>query len=386
MVSTTAIPSVVKGEAPKTKFHIVDSDAHTYNPKDMWERYLPQKFQSVRPQLVHDHAGGDAWQMGPDVAPMQLGLTFTAGMKYEDFKWYGMTYDDIRPGCYDGNARLDDMDLDGVDAQILYSDNRPMSYFMRHPDPEFQLAAVQGYNNWLVEEFCSPDPSRLIGLAQIPNLGVDAAIAELRRNKERGVKGVIIRSWPSGGARISPEDDPFWAACEELEMPVTNHGFAVSMDVLRSGKRFEGPVDALNMPGIDITTCIVQLMASGVHDRFPNLKFGAIETQAGWVPWLLEQMDDKYFRNRIWGEVNLKYLPSEYWLTNWFVTFIIDQYGVHNRDFIGVDTMMWSSDYPHHGNDWPYSRKVIQSLFSGVSDEDKHKITCDNAVRIFHLD
>jgi predicted TIM-barrel fold metal-dependent hydrolase len=297
-----------------------------------------------------------------------------------------VTYDDIRPGCYDGKARLEDMDQDGVDVEILYSDNGSMSYFINHPDKEYQLAAVQAYNNWLFEEFCAPDPRRLIGLPQIPNLGVEAAIKEAKLNTERGAKGVIIRAWPSGGDNISPEDDKFWAACQEMELPVCNHGFAVSMDVLRSGKKMVGPAAALSISGVQIQTMIVQTIATGVHDRFPELMFGSIETHSGWIPWLLEQMNDKYFRNRTWGHIDIKHLPSEYWFQNWFVTFIMDHYGVQNRDFIGVDTMMWSSDYPHLGNDWPYSRKVLDSLFAGTPADDKQKITCDNARRVFHLD
>jgi predicted TIM-barrel fold metal-dependent hydrolase len=373
-------------DGQRSKYHIIDADAHTYNPKDMWERYLPKKYEDQWPHLVKDHAGGDAWLLGEGLAPTPLGLTFSAGKRYEEMKWYGVTYDDIRPACYEGKARLEDMDTDGIDAEVLYSDNRTMSAFIRHPDPEFQLSVIQGYNNWLWDEFCAPDPDRLIGMAQMPNVGIDGAIAELRRCKEAGIKGVIIRNWPSGNSKISPDDDPFWAACEELEMPVCNHGFAVSLDGLRSGRRFEGPSDGLAVAGVDqVSDCIVQIIATGVHDRFPELHFGAIETQAGWIPWLFEQMDDKYFRNRTWGGVHLQYLPSEYWTRNWFVTFITDQYGVRNRDAIGVENMMWSSDFPHNSNDWPYSRKVIQTMFAGVSDADREKIICGNAARVFHL-
>jgi predicted TIM-barrel fold metal-dependent hydrolase len=369
------------------KYEIVDADAHTFSPKDMWERWLPREFQDRRPRLVKDQAGGDAWLYGADRSPEPLGLTFTAGLRYEDFRWYGLSYEDIRPGCYDGKARLADMDQDGIDAEILFSDNRTMGYFMNVTDPEFQLAGVQAYNNWLVEEFCAPDPSRLIGLAQIPNIGVEGAIAELRRMKARGVKSILLRAWPSCKPEISAEDDAFWAACEELEVPICNHGFLGGGGGQSRGNIFSGPTAALSI-GVGpaaVTGFIAQMIATGVFDRFPSLKVGSIETQAGWVPYFLEQMDDKYFRNRVWGDVRLKYLPSEYWKRNFFVTFMIDQYGIHNRHFIGVDTMMWSSDYPHHGNDWPYSRKVIQYEFAGVPEEEKRKIICDNAVRIFRL-
>ena len=370
------------------EYHIVDADAHTYTPKDMWDRWLPKKFYDRRPRLTKDEAGGDAWEFEPALPPEPLGLTLTAGMRYEDFKWMGLKYEDIRPGCYDGKERLKDMDKDGLDAQILYSDNRPMSYFMSVKDKDFHLAAIQAYNNWLIEEFCSPDSSRLIGLGQIPNLGVETAIAELHSLKKRGVRGIILRAWPSGKPRISPEDDAFWRACQELEMPICHHGFAGQPEQWKATREMlmVGPVGALSVGlGTDVIPFITQTIATGVFDRFPDLKMGSIETQAGWVPYLLEQLDDKYFRNRTWGQVNIRYLPSEYWSRNWFVTFIKDQYGIANRHSIGIDTMMWSTDYPHHGNDWPYSRKVIQFSFAGVQEEEKAKMIAGNAVRIFRL-
>ncbi len=372
----------------KREYHIVDADAHTYTPKDMWDRWLPKKFYDRRPRLTKDEAGGDAWEFDPAIPPEPLGLTLTAGMKYEDFKWMGLKYGDIRPGCYDGKERLKDMDQDGLDAQILYSDNRPMSYFMSVKDRDFHLAAIQAYNSWLIEEFCSPDPARLIGLGQIPNLGVETAIAELHGLKKRGVRGVILRAWPSGKPRISPEDDPFWAACQALELPICHHGFAGQPEQWKATREMlmVGPVGALSVGlGTDVIPFITQTIATGVFDRFPGLKLGAIETQAGWLPYLLEQLDDKYFRNRTWGQVNIRYLPSEYWSRNWFVTFIKDQYGIANRHSIGIDTMMWSTDYPHHGNDWPYSRKVIQFSFAGVQEEEKARMIAGNAVRIFRL-
>src|SRR5207244_1806899 len=117
----------------------------------------------------------------------------------------------------------------------------------------------------------------------------------------------------------------------------------------------------------------------------PDLRVGCIETQVCWVPGFLEQLDDNYWRNRHWGDIKLKYLPSEYWKRNFYVTFILDHFGVQNRHAVGVDTMQWSSDYPHQGNDWPYSRKVIQTMFAGVPEDERRKILAENAARTYGL-
>ena len=120
-------------------------------------------------------------------------------MPFDKFRWYGVTYEEARTGCYNGEARLEDMDIDGVDAEILFPPQRTMSHFLGDDDDDFVLAGVEAYNNFLFEEFCAPDPKRLIGMAQIPSLGIDNAVDALRKAKARGAKGVLISNWPSGG-------------------------------------------------------------------------------------------------------------------------------------------------------------------------------------------
>ena len=172
---------------------------------------------------MKDEEGGDAWSFGRASPLMHIGLVATPGMRFEDISWKGYTYDTIRRGCFDGKARLEDMDQDGVDAEFLYPSQRTMYHFMGNSDAPFHRAGVQAYNDWLAGEFCAPDPGRLFGLAQMPNLGVDEAIAELRRCKEKGFRGVIITAWPSGGDNLTAEDDRFFAAAQDLGMPISIH-------------------------------------------------------------------------------------------------------------------------------------------------------------------
>ena len=131
---------------------------------------------------------------------------------------------------------------------------------------------------------------------------------------------------------------------------------------------------------------IGQLIFTGVFERFPSLQIPLIETGVGWIPHLLEQMDDRYWRNRSWGNIPISEPPSFYWFRNLSATFITDRFGVANRHGVGVDNIMWSTDYPHHGNDWPYSRKVINDTMADVPQDERQKILAGNAIRIFHLE
>src|SRR4029079_14077064 len=144
-------------------------------------------------------------------------------MRFDKFRWFGVTYEEARTGCYNGEARIADMDIDGIDAEVLFPPQRTMSHFLGDDDDDFVLAGVDAYNNFLFEEFCAPDPKRLIGMAQIPSLGIDSAVDGLRKAKARGAKGVLISNWPAGSESLSREDDPVWGAAVDEGLPVTIH-------------------------------------------------------------------------------------------------------------------------------------------------------------------
>ena len=256
-------------------YRLVDADCHTLEPPHLWETWLAKGFHDRAPKLVKDEEGGDAWSFGPGKPLMFIGLVATQGMRYEDIKWNGYTYQDIRKSCFDGKARLEDMDADGVDAEFLYPSQRTMYHFMGNEDREFHRAGVRAYNDWLADEFCAHDPERLFGLAQMPNLGVDEAVAELRRCREKGFRGVILTAWPNGGDNLGPEDDRFFAAAEELSMPISIH-----IRIVRPGRKttgaLEGPGAIANMALAGMTLfpeVMSEIMVSGVHDRFRSLAF-----------------------------------------------------------------------------------------------------------------
>jgi predicted TIM-barrel fold metal-dependent hydrolase len=369
------------------EYRLIDADCHVVEPPHIWERWLPKPFRDRAPKLVRDEEGGDAWQLQPGAPLMYIGLVATAGMRYEDIKWKGYTYDTVRRGCWDGRARCEDMDLDGVDAEFIYPSQRTMHYFMGNTDREFHRAGVRAYNDYMSEEFCAADPERLFFLAQMPNLGVDEAIAEMRRCRRQGARGVIISTWPSGNDDLGPEDDPFFAAAADLGMPVSIH-INIQRKRNQGAKKLEGPsaIGTMALAGmLNFPPIACELIMSGLFDRHPRLRIVGVETEIGWIPTMLEQVDNFYWRNRAHTGVRIRRLPSDYFRDHFLCTFISDRAGVKNRHAIGVRNVAWSTDYPHHGCDWPYSRKVAAEMFEGVPADEVHRMCAGNVVDLYGL-
>ena len=184
-------------------------------------------------------------------------------------------------------------------------------------------AGIDAYHNFLFDEFCAADPNRLFGVGQIPSLGVDTAIEYLGKLKARGAKAIVISNWPAGGDGIEPQDDRFWAACVEEEMPVCVHiqiDSRAARQAAWAAQAKAASVGGVNLGGteaaagarakavgnlgavfIQVAKTINQFVFTGVFERFPQLQLALIETGVGWIPHLLEQLDDRYWRNRSRG-------------------------------------------------------------------------------------
>jgi len=368
------------------EYRLIDADCHVVEPPHIWERWLPKKFQDRAPRLVKDEEGGDAWQFTPGGPLMYIGLVATPGMRFEEMKWKGYTYDTVRKGCWEGKARLEDMDFDGVDAEFIYPSQRTMHHFMGNEDRDFHRAGIHAYNDYMNDEFCAVDPERLFFLAQMPNLGVAEAIAELKRCRKKGARGVIISAWPSGEDDLTRDDDEFFATAADLGMPVSIH---INIQRKREKRpKLEGPaaIGTMAMAGmLQFPPIMCELIMSGLFDRVPKLKIVGVETECGWAPEALEQVDNFYWRNRTHTGVQIQQIPSQYFHQHFLLTFITDRTCVRNRHAIGVRNMAWSSDYPHHGCDWPYSRKVVAEMFEDVAADERYWICAGNIVDLYDL-
>jgi len=368
------------------QYRIIDSDQHIIEPRDLWEQWLPKKFQDRAPKLVRDEDGGDAWDLGGVLEP--LGLVTVQDTRPKELRWTGKRYEELDPGMWEPKRRLELMDEDGVDAAIIYPPQRTMGYFGSKGDLEFHLAGIRAYNDWVLEAFCSANPDRLGAIAQIPPVGIEGATEELERSARKGARGVSIGIWPSGGSMVSADDDPFWARAEELGMPVHVHirlapAGAAPRERVGVAKGGFSQLAGLATTLASMPLIIAQTVFSGVFERFPRLKMVGAESGGGWVPYLLGEMDDRYRRNRYWTGVNLDQLPSDYFRNNWLVGIIRDPYGVQNRHAVGMGNMMWASDFPHHINDWPHSRYLINQMSLGVPEAEKRQIFCENAGRLY---
>jgi predicted TIM-barrel fold metal-dependent hydrolase len=378
------------------QYHLISADGHVVEPPDMWTKYLPKKFHDRAPKLIKDEKGGDAWELVPGTPPMPLGLVTNAGQfgkRYEDLEWFGSTYDTILRGSFEGQARVDEQDFDGVDAEVLFPSQRTMGAFMAQEDDDYHLAGLEAYNTWMHDEFMAASPERLIGLAQMPGVDIQTSVKWLRDAKAAGYKGVIISAYPSGNPTLSEEDDAFWEVAEEEQLPVHIHSGLRQAGGRKAGSFKKAAASAGRAIGLaemggpvgEASGFMSKFIYAGIFDRFPHLQCVAVECGAGWIPHFLEHMDDHYWRNRTWTKTTLKLTPSEYFRNNWKATFIREPFAVATRHWIGVDNLMWSTDYPHHRHDWPYSRRIVEESMGGVPDNERQRMCCDNARELYRL-
>lgn len=378
-------------------YNLISADGHIEVPPNIWSKGVPDPFKDIAPKHIVLPNGGDGFLVEGGI--YQGGSNLYAGKTPEEYNPIGLKWFDMA-GTGDGHQRLKEMDLDGVDAEVLYPGVGGVLNITKgiRNDDAFH-ALITTYNRWLVDEFCAPDPDRLIGVCCIPTRGLDQAMAELEFAAEAGLKVVALAKFPSGKDYASPEDDRFWAAAIDLDMPVTVHvNFPKPRDQVFEyphlpPKHLRPPdyVSRLGRYGIRGALVIVQMVMSGLFDRFPSLEIYFAESQIGWVPIYLEQMDHNYNRHRHWAEEiyhmkPLKQLPSEYVKQHILWGFFDDPIGIKMRHEVGVDKIIWGGDFPHVESDWPNSGKALAKQFKGVPEDEQQKMMARNAARFLRLE
>lgn len=375
----------------------ISGDAHIEVPPNIWSKAVPEPFKDIAPKHIKLPNGGDGFLVEGGI--YQGGSNLYAGKTPEEYSPIGLKWIDMA-GTGDGHQRLEEMDMDGVDAEVLYPGIGGvinMTRGIRNDDAYHAL--IRTYNRWLVEEYCVPDPDRLIGVGCIPERGLEQALEELEYAAEAGIKLVSLERFPSGKDYPTPEDDRFWAAALDLNMPVTVHinfpkpkGQIIEYPTLPPPyMRPPDYVSRLARYGIRGALTIVQMVMSGLFDRFPELEIYFAENQVGWVPIYLEQMDHNYGRHRHWAEKiydlkPLKQLPSEYIKQHIYWGFFDDPVGMKLRHEVGVDKIIWGGDFPHVESDWPNSGKTLERQFQGVPEDEQAMMAAGNAIRFLHLE
>jgi len=379
-------------------FIVVSGDTHLEVPAARWTNRVPDQYRDRVPRNVRLANGGDG-SLIEGSAVRENAFDLYGGKGRENWGPFGQTYEST-PGTRSAEDRLGCMDLDQIEAEIIFPPVATGPQWWRNiGDDEPYLAVVRAYNDFVAEEYAGYAPSRLFPMGVIPISSVGDAVEELERCSTLGLKGIQLSAFPSGRGYPSEEDDPFWRSALDIKMPITIH---VELD--RTGPRAGPLVEYRRRVGrADIAQQVarfaqrgavnaVQMMIGGVFDRFPDLKVLMAENQIGWVPTFMTVADERYNRHKYWAKQLLDYdglangMPSDYIRRHVLWGFQRDPAGVQLRSWMGVENLIWGSDFPHQESEYPHSMKVIEENFGNVPDEDTYKMICGNVIDFFRLD
>jgi predicted TIM-barrel fold metal-dependent hydrolase len=375
-----------------SKYKVFSSDNHVVEAPNCFSDHVPAKYKDRVPKILRGADGGDGWSWDGVTPPKAtFGLNAVAGRSFKDYKVSGLKLEEILPGNYQGSAHLKDMDADGVDGAVIFPCSTIEAYVMK--DRELAVVLMSAYNDWLMDEFCSADSTRLVGLAVMPvDDGMDVLLAEFNRVVKKGAKGVMIPYYAKR-PYYDTYYDPFWRAAEEASTPVHIHR-------QMGGEPPAGLiVNALDRaPGLNVSGIVQRffsaigpfsdLVFTGLFERFPNLKFIDAEVNGGWLPFWSQMMDQEYERQRHWEKPPLHRLPSEFLGKNLFVS-VLDDYvyfDLCKRDAKLARAGLFSTDYPHSTTLYPNTRKYIADLTKGMEPQVAHDLLAGNAVRLYNLE
>ena len=393
------------------EYKVVSVDDHLVEPADVFTKRVPANIRDRVPH-IRDIDGTPKWYVEDR---MIAGVSSAAGVHWRDLTRPGVSdsYENMRRGGWDPNGRLEELDIDGVDASILFPNfarfhGDPLESV---PDLDIRLECIKAYNDWVVDEFCSVNPQRLISQTLVPPWDIEIAVAEAIRTVKKGSKALIHGMAPDlFGYRPLWDHwwDPLWSTAVDLDVPITFHQMSTALDraIFQRGKGILGGVgrhfkslQGITFPeGVKVGNIVnhvsthinplAEFLMSGILERFPKLRVVLAESGSSWIPYVLNQCDyvgerQKYKAGDTW---ELKMLPSDYWKRQCASGFWSDFIHPDLLDFMGEDTVMWEGDYPHPIVTWPNSRQIQESSLATVNDEKQRtKILSGNAVRMFNL-
>jgi predicted TIM-barrel fold metal-dependent hydrolase len=301
------------------------------------------------------------------------------------------------PGQTDPVARLRDMDEAGIAAEVIFAggQNGEMLPFIgigwdagsRDIAHELRAVGEHIWNEWLAD-FVSPAPERLLGVMQVPIWDVDAAVREVEWGRSKGLRAVNLPAPRSDLAAYNdPVYEPFWSACEALGLPLVTHGGGGDAPM-----GFPGPAGKhlyLYESGWLSRRHLWQLIFGGVFHNHPNLKLVFTEQRVRWVGPTLVELDSIYY-SEDWARelrVELPKSPSEYWASNCYNSgSFLTGWEAAMRDEVGLENLLWGSDYPHYEGTWPCTKLAMRNTFANVPEADTRRILGENALTAYGLD
>ncbi len=288
-------------------------------------------------------------------------------------------------GGMDPKIRITDMELDGIAAEVLYP-TYTLGLFAA--EPEVQEAGFRVYNDWLAD-YCSTSPKRLFGIPCLAVYDIDKAIAEMHRCADMGLLGGLVWQVPDPKLPLTSDHyEKLWAAAAELGYPLNFHiltGFNYKRENLKGMEKIRGSV---NIKTGDAITSVFDLIWGGTFERHPKLKVEIVESEIGWLPFVLQQWDYYYKRNVKHGGAEdflISRLPSEIFNDHVYATFMDDFVGGQALKYWGERNVMWSSDYPHPNMTWPNSRAFLARQIGDLDPARQKRVLSQNVIDLYKL-
>jgi predicted TIM-barrel fold metal-dependent hydrolase len=375
------------------KHGAISADSHAAFDRDDFLSRMPSKWGDRIPQVVEVETNGrriHRWDIYAKPARAEgSGATCNCpALMGEPFPHFPTRWEEVPRAAYDPIARLAALDTDRVDAEVVFP---PFGPFVEIGDVEFERDVVQASNDALGDWTRVSD--RYLPLALIPYMQEPGHIAqEVERAIEGGNRGVYVQGeMPKSLPHLTdPYWYPLWDVCQELDVPVNFHGFSgLSLGIERRHK-FTGYTPrashsaSVTPSSVTAGQIVPQLIFSGIAERFPRLRFVFAEMGIGGFYYALATCDHEWEARELWKE-GLETRPSEIMRRQMHVNFWFEAGGVDMRHLVGIDNILWESDFPHVASFYPRSRDAAERVLTGVPEDDRRKMLYENALRVYRV-
>ena len=374
-----------------TNNKFISVDEHVQEHPEVWTKRLArQKWGERIPHVAKNAAGQERWSI--DGREIAMDGVADCGAVMAQRTANPQRWADVPAAVYDPQERLTAMDAAGIDYAVLYPTVAGIGgqNFGRIEDAELELACVQAYNDWLLEEWASAS-ARFVPQCLVPLAPIESTVNEIRRCVAKGHRGVIYPSIPMELRELPHINDavydPVWAVCQELGVPICFHAGASSKIQIPAYEGYSptlaAAVRAITRPASSVSV-LVNLLISKILMRFPDLKIVLAESGLGWGAYLLEYTDFQATGDQL-PQNGYDLMPSELFKRQCYLVGWYDRASLRVRDYIGTENILWSSQFPQATSTWPNTKAALEKSFAGVSESDKSKILWDNAAKLYRI-
>jgi len=375
---------------------VISVDDHVMEHPEVWTaRMSKSKWGNRIPHVERQGDGTEIWVV--DGKPLDLQGAGSPGVAavgaiLPDRVAEPQRWEDVPKAAYVPDERLKAMNVDGIDASALYPTVAGLAgeTFGRSGDPEFELACVQAYNDWIIEEWASAS-DRFIPQCIVPIYPLEATVAEIKRAVGKGHKGVIFPAIPMHLREVphinEPEYDLLWATCVDLGIPICFHaGSSTQIQFPAYEGLSPGLASALRNITRPVSSVIpvANFLYSKILMRFQELKVVFSETSLTWVAYELETADHQFERQRLIEE-GYTMTPSEMSKQSVYYTGWYDKTGIDTRKYIGTNNILWGTSFPLGTSTWPKTQDYINRAFADVDANDRKQILSGNAAALYKI-